>query len=428
MMIPAAAAAGEVGAQQNRTATSTGLMIPRFFIGAPATQLLSGVFVASYCLVQWHTSHSNLSGFHSSSNAAAATNIHAVFCMNSSLIHSSLSDFGNARATSHVWYRYVTSKLVFGSTGDLLMGTSLFALLGRRFERELGSRRYITCLGLVNLVTVFVEHFILIPFANSTWNILGSPYVYAGPYPIIGALAIWYDLYTPRLYPRFFGILGIHFSDKIVWYSALAQILYAGGRMSSILSTSSNGYGVSHNNNNNNSNIDTTSWWSFLCNGTIVAAGCGALINLIYLKSDRVRTTLDHLIPDSVLNFVSTMIVSAGLTPPPLILPGRIVTAPLSPLGTTFSLQPQQHMGSIGLGGFRGMTHQQVQPQRRPPSETTAPLNPLPAMPTPPPFVPNPDAVSNLTAMGFPLSRVNEALLITNNNIEQAAEYLLSQS
>jgi hypothetical protein len=51
---------------------------------------------------------------------------------------------------------------------------------------------------------------------------------------------------------------------------------------------------------------------------------------------------------------------------------------------------------------------------------------PRPRRQPPAPVAPSPEAVSQLTAMGFDEQRVKEALQATGNNIERAADQLLT--
>lgn len=59
---------------------------------------------------------------------------------------------------------------------------------------------------------------------------------YSGPYPQIGAVLSLYHRFTPRLHPKFFGILGYDFSEKSMTYGLCAQVILSGG-LSTIIPT-----------------------------------------------------------------------------------------------------------------------------------------------------------------------------------------------
>lgn len=57
---------------------------------------------------------------------------------------------------------------------------------------------------------------------------------YSGPYPQLGAVLFLYHKFTPRLHPKFFGILGYDFSEKSLVYGLCAQVIFF-GRLSTIV-------------------------------------------------------------------------------------------------------------------------------------------------------------------------------------------------
>ena len=52
---------------------------------------------------------------------------------------------------------------------------------------------------------------------------------YSGPYPLLGAVLYLYHVYTPRLHPKFFGVLGMDFSEKALTYGLCFQVMASGG-------------------------------------------------------------------------------------------------------------------------------------------------------------------------------------------------------
>ena len=154
---------------------STALHQP-FFLGAPATKLLSIASVLSYILIHSKNAHSALS-------------------------------MDTSRVFKGDWYRLLTAHITFSSMGELILGNLIVAHFSRRFERELGSRKYVLWLTQVYIVTI--------PLIWTVAMILGDV-TYAGPYPTLGALLYLFYRYTPRLHPRFFGVLGFHISEKAI--------------------------------------------------------------------------------------------------------------------------------------------------------------------------------------------------------------------
>merc|ERR1712045_455330 len=51
----------------------------------------------------------------------------------------------------------------------------------------------------------------------------------AGPYPQIGALLYLFHMFTPRIHPKFFGVLGFNLSEKVFTYFFIFQLVFSGG-------------------------------------------------------------------------------------------------------------------------------------------------------------------------------------------------------
>jgi hypothetical protein len=161
-----------------------------WFLGAPATKLLSFATVLSYVVIH-------------------AKNAHSLYSMDSNKI------------LEGEWWRLIVGNVTFATTGELVMGTLVLAHFSRRFVRELGSRKF--CMWLIE------SYMLAIPLL---WTIAATvlhSLNYSGPYPALGALLYLYYKYTPRLHPRFFGIFGFHVSEKVIPYVFAVQIvLYRG--------------------------------------------------------------------------------------------------------------------------------------------------------------------------------------------------------
>jgi len=129
----------------------------------------------------------------------------------------------SAKIVQGEWWRLVSGHATFATTGELVMGTITLAHFSRRFERELGSRKfcvwllesYILSIPLIWIVATIVLH---------------EPLLYAGPYPILGSLLYLYYKYTPRLHPRFFGMFGFFVSEKVIPYAFCLQVIVFRGK------------------------------------------------------------------------------------------------------------------------------------------------------------------------------------------------------
>lgn len=259
-------------------------------------------------------------------------------------------------------YRYMTSKLAFLTTAELIVGTSLQFYLYRRYERELGTRRFMVFWLFVHLFCILQEFLgiQMLTLRNSRMRqlleasftaeeaTLGSIMIwqYAGPYAFVGALFAMFHWHAPRLHPRFVTAFGFYFSEKTFYYLWFLYLSGSGG-------------------------------WK-----TLASAATGAVSTTVYLRM-RFQDRLD--MPDVLVNVVRPLCERVGLVP---------IAPMIRPIGTA----PRQ-------------------PVQQPPVEQQ-PLIPMPEL--------DPDAVEQLTAMGFPQSEVMNALRQTHNNVEHAANRLLS--
>jgi hypothetical protein len=249
------------------------------------------------------------------------------------------------------FYRLFTSKLVFGSTGETVLGTLALSMHMRRFEREMGSRKFLLLLLATNVFTMILELSAMLSF-----DVLDLQY--SGPYPILGAMILLHAKYTPRLHPRFVSVLGFAFSEKSLSYFLCAYVV---------------GYqGI------------------FTVLPTIL--GMLAAYMFVHFHWD---------FPNFVVSAFKPLerLCALAVDPPPRVY------APL--------LQAQNARGARGNDPFA-----QQQPQRRA-------VRPVAAAPPPPPPE---EAIEQLTAMGFDRERVLASLQSTNNNVERAADRLLSGS
>ena len=299
-----------------------------WFVGAPMTKLIAVATVVVYVL------------FHAKSSQE-------IMAMDSQRIIRA-SQYGG----SSELYRYWSSKLTFGSTGELVVGGMLTTVLARQFEREMGTRKFGLFVTIVTLSTILME-MVYVNFST----LYEKEYRYQGPYAVLGALMYLYHRYTPRLHPRFFGILGFTFSEKSFYYLWFLQVI---------------GYRGWH---------------------TILAASFGVLTAYAYMITN-LHQTID--LPDAIAK-------------------------PLTALGARISEPPPRILAPVGNRGRDAMAGMQQFAR-----EAAAAVVQRPAAPPPAPAAPDPAAVEQLTSMGFDRARVIEALQVSNNNVERAADRLLS--
>lgn len=124
------------------------------------------------------------------------------------------------------FYRIFVCNLTFASMGELIVGLLALCPLMRRFEREMGSRRFGAFIVYSSVLSTILELII--------FNIFFDIERYSGPYPQLGAMLALYHKFTPRLHPKFFGVLGYDFSEKSLVYGLCAQVILS-GRLSSLI-------------------------------------------------------------------------------------------------------------------------------------------------------------------------------------------------
>ena len=213
------------------------------------------------------------------------------------------------------------------------------------------------------------------------FNIFFDVERYSGPYPQLGAVLSLYHRFTPRLYPKFFGILGYDFSEKSLVYALCAQVIFSGG-------------------------------WS-----TFVPAVVGFISGWLCVGF------CEHELPEFVYTmceYSSTAIVDEGEkqfcndrqstysafgTQHHLLFGGRELLAPAIMMSR-----------SVQRGAERGNNR----PQRAPIGGNGG----APVAPRPPPAPPE-EAIAQLTGMGFDRQAVIRALQQSDNNVEGAANRLL---
>ena len=224
---------------------------------------------------------------------------------------------------------------------------------------------------------LFLKVFILSTLLQCILLVLSNGYLSPGPYPYVGAMLYLYTSFTPRLYPNFVRFLGWEFSEKAITYFFTLQLIIHDG-------------------------------WS-----SIVPAICGYLSGTVATSPSTPFGNYDPRFPQFIYRIsdkIGQMIgLSELLAPPPTIVRG---------------MRGRQVRGRGYMGGSR--TSQRLVPGAalgtpRPSAHLPPQYEQLPQAPPP-----SEEAINQLTMMGFEREAVIRALNATDNNLEAAANRLLS--
>lgn len=209
------------------------------------------------------------------------------------------------------------------------------------------------------------------------FNIFFDVERYSGPYPQLGGVLSLYHCFTPRLYPKFFGILGYDFSEKSLVYALCAQVIFSGG-------------------------------WS-----TFVPGVVGFVSGMLCVSACK------HELPEFVYTmckYSGSAIVDEGENlPVQAVTPSIPFPALNNSLAIANSAPAIMMSRSVQRGAERGNRQQR------------APIGGngvAPVAPRPPPQ-PSEEAIAQLTSMGFDRQAVIRALQQADNNVEGAANRLL---
>lgn len=269
--------------------------------------------------------------------------------------------------------------MTFQSMGEIIMGLFVLLPLSRRFEREFGSEKYIaysikSC-TLATVLQIFC---------------LSDEYLATGPYPLIGMLMYLYKTYTPRLHPKFITMLGFEFSDKALVYLFAFQLVFYHGYASVV---------------------------PFLA-GYI--AGMVSISKKTFLGRWGQDDSFKVFLPRPLYRLGYKVAKATGLEDLSHVpaYTQRIVGAAGAGAG-----------GARGARGVRrGAAGNHVPPAAAraaggggAPAAAAARYEPMPV-----PDPPSEEAISQLTAMGFEREAVVRALTEADNNLEHAANRLLS--
>ncbi|KAL3925482.1 MAG: hypothetical protein SGILL_000374 [Bacillariaceae sp.] len=283
---------------------------------------------------------------------------------NANITHSAAA---SAAASGLLWESLIT-RFFFHSTSELLIGLAFLAQYMRRLERELSSRRLVVWLFTVQSVLIVSQ---LVALTTLDFDVAAG-YMFGesvqGPYAIAGAVLYWYWMYVPRLHPRFVSLsmINMNFSEKSFGFAWAAYVLCMSGTASLLMG---------------------------------ILGMMGSAVFFFFLL--HLSFSMD--VPNSIANLLPWDSIGNLL----MLDSNPKVFAPLLVV---------QARGSAGFGGMGGRPRQPRQRRQAPPPAAAA------APPLPPPA----EAVAQLTAMGFEEQRVKEALQVSGNNIERAANILLT--
>jgi hypothetical protein len=276
-------------------------------------------------------------------------------------------------------YRYLTSKLTFSSTGDLVLGTALLFFLLRKYEREMGTRKFIVFWLLVQGLAI-VQEMACLSLLTARNRVLDRPnptrWCYAGPYAILGAFFTLFHITAPRLYPRFITIFQFHLSEKSFYYLWFFHLIGSGG------------------------------WHTIVPTLTGIVAGWG-----LYYFHSPIVSQID--IPESIVRMLQPVFDALGLTDPShnTIIPPVAAAAPTRVPNPTTTGRTSNNNNNNSRPFMMEERHD---------STITSEI--------PLPDEADPAAVEQLISMGFARTQVIDALRQSHNNIEHAANRLLMSS
>mmetsp|Transcript_6559 Transcript_6559/g.16162 ORF Transcript_6559/g.16162 Transcript_6559/m.16162 type:complete len:364 (-) Transcript_6559:1097-2188(-) len=278
------------------------------------------------------------------------------------------------------------SDWVFQSSMELFVGLIFLAHFLRRLEQELSSRRLVAWILVSEAIYVLVRLMAVATLDEEIAGAFVASNSASGPYLFVGGVLYWYKAYVPRLYPRFLSstTLGISCSEKAFPYLWALYVLLMRGTSTLLVGTIG---------------VFTSATYFFLLSVSSKNID-GNNINLPLLD-----------IPDAVVNMLPWESFG-GLF---LLDSNPKVYAPFITRATMIPRGDGRQRRQTGRGGTR-LAH-----RVRPPAAEETPI--AVAVPVPPP-----EAIAQLISMGFEEERVIEALQASENNVERAANILLSRS
>lgn len=272
------------------------------------------------------------------------------------------------------------SSWVFQSTTEVLIGLSFLAHYLRRLEQQLSSRRLVVWLIFLQVVYVFVRLVAVATLDDELASAFVGSVSVKGPYLVVGGMSYWYKIYVPRLYPRFLSstTLGIYCSEKTFPYLWALYVLYMRGTASLLVGLVG-----------------------------VLASAFYFFLLFVSINNNSNIPLLD--VPDALVKLLPWESMG-GLF---FLDPSPTIYAPLVTMRAAIDAR------NGGGGDGRPRRNRGAAAQRRVPVEVPVARAVR---------VPSPEAIAQLTSMGFEENSVKEALQASDHNIERAANILLMGS
>ena len=286
-----------------------------------------------------------------------------------------------ALTANHEWWRLLMTNLVFTGNYETILGAMLLYTF-RVIERQLGSRKFGAFIVLVMTVSTWFHVGLLVVVKGGmfpTHNTVDEAIMAPGPFATIYALLAFFHAVIPKKMPCMFSLLGLHFSDKSMAYLLAFQLLGCEG------------------------------WRSILPSVVGYTLGKVYLAEVVPLHKLRLPRFLDSL--------CSSLYPLVATTSPPGAAQRR---------RRRLRRQEERMQMGAGFGGAGQGGGEQLLPGANGWAAGGGGDGGggFAGMPTPPP--PPEGAVTSLTSMGFSRAQALEALAATDNNVEAAANRLLT--
>lgn len=303
------------------------------------------------------------------------------------VIRSDNVDSENYGHNKNLWEAVIwngPSSWFYQSTTELIVGLSFLAQYLRRMEQELSSRRLVAWLIVLEAVYVFVRLVVVATLDDDIADSFVASSSANGPYLFVGGVLYWYKVCVPRLYPRFLSstTVGISCSEKAFPYLWAFYVLFMRGVASLLV-------------------------------GAIGGLASAIYFLLMFVSTRNINGNNINIpfldVPDAIANLLPWESLGGVflLDSSPKVYAPFITRAAMNARGDG---RPRRHRGGRG-----GAAIQRVRAVQEEPVAV--------AVPEPPP-----EAIAQLTSMGFEEQRVKEALQVSDNNVERAANLLLMGS
>lgn len=274
-------------------------------------------------------------------------------------------------------YRLFTSQLAFTSLGEYVLGVGLLYSF-RHFERRMGTSKFLALTFLVGVISLSAQIAMLLWVPDIVSGVISS-----GPYGFIFSFFVQFFAHVPKLHR--YSFLGLEVSDKSFVYMIGAQLAL---------------------------NHGTSSFFPSLI---------GFLAGLI-VSSDKFPFNKFRL-PRIVERTCERIFL-------PFLNSSSSIENAIENQARMFQQQNQfgqQQTENAPIGANQGVYRREQLTGRFPMFDNfQAPAPARVVAPPPLPVQPSEEAINALVGMGFDRQECEEALRRNNNNVDNAANYLLS--